>query len=76
MSGAADKVFNPQTLSAGADGDAIVAGSNPGVEDGDVRRELHVDAVCVGAGTGGSDPYPLHFHVLAAVDDDVVQLTV
>lgn len=69
-------VFNPQISGAGADGDAIVTGLNFRVEDGDVGGHLDMDAVGVGAVSGGHDLHALRFYVLASLDHYVEHLTI
>lgn len=76
VAGAASHVFDPESGSAGADGDAVVAGGDGGGEDGDMGWHLDVDSVGVGADAGGWDFRALKLHVVAAVDNDVKYLAV
>lgn len=76
MAGTARQALDPQVLGAGADGDAIVAGFDGGVEDGNVLRVLDVDSVGVGALSGGDHPHSSHLNVLAVVHGHVEHLAV
>lgn len=49
MARAARNIFDPQVGAAGAYGDAIITSGDPGVEDGDSRRHLNVNSICVWA---------------------------
>lgn len=69
-------VFNPQVTGARADRDAIISGTNIGVEDGDVGGHLDMDAISVRTVTCGNDLNALRFHVLASIEHYVEQLTI
>lgn len=56
MAGPTRNMFNPQVLSTGADGDAVVTGSDGGILDDDIGWELDMDAV-------GDDLNSLNVHV-------------
>lgn len=76
MTRSAGNVLNPQVGGTGANWDAIIAGLDLGVEDGDAWRWLHVNAIGVWAVAIGEDLDALNFHVAAAIDDDVEHLAV
>lgn len=76
MSWSTSNVFNPQVSGSGTDGDAIIAGPDFWVEDGDVGRHLYMDAVSVGAVSVGQDLHSLQLHVLASIEHYVEHLTV
>jgi len=76
MSWSTCNVFNPQVSGSRAYGDAIISGSNFGVEDGDVGGHLDVDAVGVRAVSVGQDLHSLHLHILTSVEHYVEHLTV
>lgn len=76
MARAAGDALDPEAGSAGADGDAVVAGPDVGANDVDVGRHLDVDAVGVGAASGRLDVDVLQLDVFALKDHDVEKLAV
>ena len=76
MARATNNVLNPQVLGAGADGDAVVPGSDGGVLDDDIGGELDMDAVGVGAVAARNDVDPLKAHILGGVYHNVEHLAV
>ena len=76
MARSASDVFNPEIGGPGADGDAVVAGGDLGVENGDSGGGLDVDAVGVGTVSGGRNPNSLHLHVVAPIEHYVEHLAV
>lgn len=76
MTRAASDTFNPQVLSARANGDTIIACLDSAVRDLHIRRQLDVDTVCVGAVSWSYDGNSFNVHVLTAVDHDVKHLAV
>ena len=69
-------VLNPQIGGARPNRDAIIAGSNSGVEDRDTARGLHMNAISVWAVSRGRHSYTFHFYVVATIDDDMKHLAV
>lgn len=55
MTRATRDTFNPQVFRARTDGDAIVSRLNVSVLDGDLGRDLYMNAIRVRAVSGGSD---------------------
>jgi hypothetical protein len=76
VAGAAARALDADGLGPGADGDAVVAGGDGGVPDGDVDGVADVDAVRVGAVAGRLDAHLVHQHVLALEDVHVEELAV
>lgn len=76
MSWSTSNVFDPQVSGSRTNGDAIIACSNFGVDDGDVWWHLDMDAVGVGAVSIGQDLHSLQLHVLASIEHYVEHLTV
>ena len=54
MAGAAGDALDPEVGVPRADGDAVVAGADPGVVHGDVAGHVEVDAIGVGAMVPGA----------------------
>lgn len=69
-------IFNPQARSGRSDGNTIVAGANLGVEDGDVRRPLDMNAIGVRAVSGGVDLHAFHSDLVAPIEDNVELLAI
>ncbi|KAK9087833.1 hypothetical protein Syun_030227 [Stephania yunnanensis] len=76
MAGATVDVFHPEVGGAGANGDAVVAGLDVGLGDGDIGGSLDMYAVGVGAIAGGRHLHLLELDVLTVVDDDMEDLAV
>ncbi|KAE8676655.1 hypothetical protein F3Y22_tig00111582pilonHSYRG00365 [Hibiscus syriacus] len=72
---AACDLLHLEISSTRADRHTINVCLNLGVEVGDVARQLYENTGGVGVVTGGGDCHSLHFHILAAVDDDVEHLS-
>lgn len=62
MARTAFEVLDEDVGAAGADGDAVVASSDGGVDDVDVGGVTQVDSVGVGAIFGGGDGQPGYLH--------------
>ena len=69
-------ILNPQVGSTGANWDAIITSPDLGVENCDSWWWLHMNAISVWAVSGSGDFDTLHFHFLAAIDDDMEHLAV
>lgn len=76
MTRATPNALDPQVLSAGADGDAIIPSRDVRVKDQDVARELDVDSIRVRAVAVGLHSHPLDANVPAPVYGDVEHLAV
>lgn len=76
MAGPARDVSDQQVRGARADGDAVVAGGDPRVDDRDFRRLLHVDSVGVGAVLWRRYIHVREVHIPASIDGDMELLTV
>jgi len=76
VAGAAGDAGDVHLAGPGADGDAVVADADDGVDDGDPGRVAHVDAVRVGAVPGRRHRHVLDQHVLALEHVHVEELGV
>lgn len=76
MTRTACHAFDPEVLSARTNGDAVVSSSDGGVEDGNISRQLDVDAVRVGAVTIGDQLHSSHLHILAMIYYHVEHLAI
>lgn len=69
-------VLNPQIGSAWTDRDAIISGSDVGVQNRDHGRLCNVNAVCVRATAGGQHRHSMNLDIVAVVDNNVEHLTI
>ena len=68
--------FNQQVLGPGADGNAVVPGSDSSVRDHNIAGELDVDAIGIWTVTVGNDFGSLDLHILAAIYGNVEHLAI
>lgn len=68
--------LNPQMTGAGSDGDAIIAGLNISLYNGDPCGTLNMNAIGVGAALGGYYVDTLQCHAIAAEDDCVEEFAI
>jgi hypothetical protein len=76
VSGSAGDALDPEVLVAGADGDAVVAGADPGVVHCHVAGHVDVDAVRVGAVRRRLHRHPAQRHAAALDHHHVEHLAV
>ena len=68
--------LDPQVLGARANGDAIITCFDGGVHYCNISWKLNMDAVCVWTVGGGYNFYSFNMHILAAVEYNMVHLTI
>lgn len=71
VAGAARDAVDDEAHRAWADGDAVIAGLDVGIEDGDAGWALDMDAIGVGAVSSSLNPHSLHLAVGAFVQHQV-----
>lgn len=76
MAGAASDAFDPEVGAAGTNGDAVVAGGDVGIHDGNFGGRLDVNSVGVGAVFRRRDLHSLKLGVAGALNLNVEHLAV
>ena len=76
VAGAAGDALDPEVRVPGADGNAVVAGADPGVVHRHMAGHVHVDPVGVGAVRRRLHRHPAHRHAVALQHHHVEQLAV
>lgn len=76
MARATCNIFNPRVGGAGANGHTIISSPDVGAKYSDIRRQLNVNAIGVGAVSGGGHLHAEHFNVVASIEGNVEQLAI
>lgn len=76
MARATPNALDPQVLSTRANRDAVIPSGDVRVKNQDVRRELDMDSIRVGAVAVGLHSQPLNANIPAPVYGDVEHLAV